>query len=66
MVGFGLQTPVNRYLLAVWVGLIWGVWTRVEEGRRRVREGDARRISVDEGAEADDIFGDGDGEGDNG
>jgi O-antigen ligase len=35
IVGFGLQTPVNRYLLAAWVGLVWGVWARVEEGKRR-------------------------------
>ena len=35
MVGFGLQTPVNRYLLAAWVGLVWGVWRRVEERRGR-------------------------------
>jgi len=35
MVGFGLQTPVNRYLLAAWVGLVWGVWRRVEEGKGR-------------------------------
>ncbi len=34
-VGFGLQTPLNRYLLAVWIGLVWGVWNRVEEGKRR-------------------------------
>ncbi len=32
VVGFGLQTPVNGYLLAVWVGLVWGVWARVEKG----------------------------------
>jgi O-antigen ligase len=24
-VGFGLQTPLNRYLLAVWLGMMWGV-----------------------------------------
>lgn len=35
MVGFGLQSPINRYLLAVWVGLVWGVWKRAEEGKRR-------------------------------
>jgi len=35
IVGFGVQTPLNRYLLAVWVGLVWGVWNRVEEGRSR-------------------------------
>jgi hypothetical protein len=23
-VGFGLQTPLNRYLLAAWIGLVWG------------------------------------------
>jgi hypothetical protein len=22
-------------LLAVWVGVVWGVWARVEEGKRR-------------------------------
>jgi len=35
MVGFGLQTPLNRYLLAVWIGLVWGVRNRVEEGKAR-------------------------------
>jgi O-antigen ligase len=25
IVGFGLQTPANRYLLAAWVGLVWGL-----------------------------------------
>ena len=42
MVGFGLQTPVNRYLLAVWVGLIWGVWKRVDAGKERERQRLAR------------------------
>lgn len=37
IIGFGLQTPLNRYLAAVWAGLIWGVWNRVEEGRSRSR-----------------------------
>jgi len=36
-VGFGLQTPLNRYLLAAWVGLVWGVWGRVEEGKGQMR-----------------------------
>lgn len=31
MVGFGLQIPLNRYLLAVWLGLIWGIGNRIEE-----------------------------------
>jgi O-antigen ligase len=38
MVGFGLQTPVNRYLLAAWVGVIWGVWRRVDVGKVREKK----------------------------
>jgi hypothetical protein len=34
-VGFGLQTPLNGYLLAVWVGLVWGGWNRSGAGRHR-------------------------------
>ncbi len=44
MVGFGLQIPLNRYLLAVWIGLVLGVGSRVEKGSARARnvvEGDA-------------------------
>ena len=65
MVGFGLQTPVNRYLLAAWVGLVWGVWRRVEEGKNRVRDRSAedRDDTVDEEAIPDDFVGDGDGDG---
>jgi O-antigen ligase len=37
-VGFGLQTPLNRYLLAVWIGLVLGVGIRVDRGRRREQE----------------------------
>ena len=37
-VGFGLQTPLIRYLLAAWVGLVWGVWRRVEAGKNRRRD----------------------------
>jgi hypothetical protein len=46
-VGFGLQTPLNRYLFAVWLGLLWGLGDRVTEGgvppsRREARpEGEA-------------------------
>jgi len=25
IVGFGLQTPLNRYLLATWIGMLWGL-----------------------------------------
>lgn len=31
IVGFGLQTPLNRYLLAAWVGLLWGVDRRIRD-----------------------------------
>jgi len=34
MVGFGLYAPVNRYLLAVWVGLVWGLHHKIEARRR--------------------------------
>jgi len=37
MIGFGLQTPVNRLLLAAWVGLLWGLAGR-SGGRRRSLE----------------------------
>jgi hypothetical protein len=37
IVGFGVQTPLNRYLAAVWAGLVWGVWNRLEEGRSHPR-----------------------------
>ena len=33
IVGFGLQTPVNRYLLATWVGMLWGLDLRIRELR---------------------------------
>jgi len=55
-VGFGLQTPLNRYLLAVWIGLVWGVWNRVEEGRARgsgaARGGSNRSVAVSQPTES--------------
>jgi O-antigen ligase len=66
LVGFGLQTPINRYLLAVWLGLIWGVWGRMEDGRLRSRDRDESEKPLDEGAETDDILGDGGGHGNDG
>jgi O-antigen ligase len=39
IVGFGLQNPLNRYLLATWVGMVWGLDNRARELRRN-REGD--------------------------
>jgi len=35
LVGFGLQTPLNRYLLAVWIGLMWGIGGSGRAARRR-------------------------------
>ncbi len=35
MVGFGLQTPLNRYLLAAWIGLIWGLLASTSKGPER-------------------------------
>jgi O-antigen ligase len=41
LVGSGLQTPLNRLLLATWIGLAWGVRANLDErrsSRRRRRE----------------------------
>ena len=38
MIGFGLQTPVNRYLLAAWVGLVIGLWERSSNRNHRTTE----------------------------
>jgi len=43
IVGFGLQTPLNRYLLAVWIGLVWGVRNRVNEAKGRWLGAERRR-----------------------
>jgi hypothetical protein len=53
IVGFGVQTPLNRYLAAVWVGLVWGVWNRVEEGRSRSRTSTALEVAGEPDAETD-------------
>jgi O-antigen ligase len=34
LVGFGLQTPLNWILLAVWIGMVWGI----TEGRGHERQ----------------------------
>lgn len=40
-VGFGLQTPLNRYLLAAWLGLVWGIGIRTsEKGNQREQPDD--------------------------
>jgi O-antigen ligase len=39
MVGFGLQTPLNLYLLAAWAGLVWGATgPRSDEVRTTAQE----------------------------
>ncbi len=43
LIGFGLQTPLNRYLLAAWIGLVWGI-----DHRRRRRSADFRGESYDD------------------
>ena len=60
MVGFGLQTPVNRYLLAAWAGLIWGVWRRVDASKVRDRQRRAREQDTgpDEHEVLDETFSD--------
>jgi O-antigen ligase len=37
-VGFALQTPLNRYLLASWVGLVWGLRVARSEHREDVQD----------------------------
>jgi len=61
MIGFGLQTPVNRYLMAAWVGLVWGVWNRVEAGKERERQRLVRdrEAGSEEHVVPDDTVGDG-------
>jgi len=44
IIGFGLQTPLNRYLLATWVGMLWGL-----SGRVRNPRGDDPRVIADAG-----------------
>ncbi|MEJ2582367.1 MAG: O-antigen ligase family protein [Acidobacteriota bacterium] len=50
VVGFGLQTPINRYLLAAWLGLVWGVWIRE---RRRPPSPDHGEQPADRGLALD-------------
>jgi O-antigen ligase len=40
IVGFGLQTPLNRYLLATWIGTLWGLDHRILELRSSNRADD--------------------------
>ena len=53
VVGFGLQTPINRYLLAAWLGLVWGVWIR--EKQRRPPTPDLLDEPDDRGLAQDDL-----------
>lgn len=65
MVGFGLQTPVNTYLLAAWFGLVLGVWKRRGETRSRERNrlAEGREDTVLEDEMPVDIVGIGEGNG---
>ncbi len=38
VIGFGLQTPVNRYLLAAWIGLILGLSERSSKRKQQSSE----------------------------
>ncbi len=39
LIGFGLQTPLNGLLAAVWVGLVWGLDRRWHNRRTRLDDG---------------------------
>lgn len=45
LVGSGLQTPLNGYLAASWLGIVWGIEERV--GRRREQHREARQPAED-------------------
>jgi hypothetical protein len=47
LVDFGLQIPLNRYLLACWLGLLWGVSASRTEGSSQPRH---RRLGGEEQA----------------
>jgi O-antigen ligase len=51
LVGFGLHTPINRYLLAVWVGMVLGVANRPPVRGPRVGPGEAEELSSGAGTE---------------
>lgn len=38
VIGFGLQTPINRYLLAAWIGLVTGLWARTNRSPAQLEE----------------------------
>lgn len=40
IIGFGLQTPLNRYLLATWIGMMWGLASRARDLHRGRRPSD--------------------------
>lgn len=48
VIGFGLQTPLNRYLLATWIGMLWGLAGRI----RNPHAGEERAADADEGEPA--------------
>ncbi len=46
LIGFGLQTPLNLYLFATWVGLVWGTTTRLQ---RKTPEPDGEDDGLESG-----------------
>ncbi len=50
LVGFGLSTPINRYLLAAWIGLVWGVGNRQGVRAARVGPGEPEALSSRSGS----------------
>ncbi|MCP4897702.1 MAG: O-antigen ligase family protein [bacterium] len=46
-IGFGLQTPLNRYLCACWVGMVWGMAPKLRLKRKR-EESPASTVTQEE------------------
>jgi len=46
VIGFGLQTPVNRYLLVTWMGMLWGLDLRIRELRTSPKSDDADAVET--------------------
>ena len=50
-VGFGLQTPLNLYLLATWIGLVFGIAARLAAARERRGRAEDPALIRDAGAD---------------
>ena len=49
-IGFGLQVPLNRYLLAVWIGLLWGLNAKIRARHRVGTVAEKRRVASEDRA----------------